>query len=772
MQSSKEFIKRFALKKCIRFLHGEVAKLRGRLTNAVNDAFQMGNNDKAVLICSAMEKSFQKASEVHKERLGQKLKFLRSRRMEVQRSITTEKSDKVEHIVTDLTKSLNEDELELLSKGPKFTLSGSIDEIEMTANFCSLANRLQWQQFRSSKPQDETVPESRPPFPKFPNNEHVYAPPRIDLELKSKLSHCFSQLKELVNELNTQSPKGNLSREEKLTLKTLGTKPLTFLPSDKGSEFCIIENSAYDEAARAHLNNNAVYIPIKSMSARTIENKINQVWKRQCRKNSIPTQIMKSYVTTNSDLPVFYHLVKTHKEGPSLKIRPIISNRRGPTHKISWLLSRLLKPLLNTVPAHLENSKALIDEISNMSENALKKFNYPFSLDVVSLYTSIPTTDAIEVIEDKLRSEFKEPLPFDPEQIAEMLHVITQNTFFCYKQSIFKQQSGLPMGNSVSAILAILFMDKLERQVIDTCQQIGLYKRYIDDTIILTTDRETAIVIFDKMNKLSQNIKFEIEHPDDDNNLSLLDFNVMIIDGKTSFRFYKKLAKKNTFPHERSAIPRECKNNTIKNEMKRIVERCSSKSEQKEQCKQFEERLVARGYEKTQIPNKRKRRREVKEKDVHYMEFPFINDTVHRKVKRIFQSAKLPVRIFCKNKNLRSRLQQKQTIEPCTLKECSLDNRMCLKKNCVYSMKCTKCGEQYIGSTKRALHQRVKEHLHLPTSSVFQHKSNCSAEFEVSILARDNSIGRLRLKEAIHIRKSNPAINSKAESEELLDLIF
>ncbi len=274
------------------------------------------------------------------------------------------------------------------------------------------------------------------------------------------------------------------------------------------------------------------------------------------------------------------------------------------------------------------------------------------------------------------------------------------------------------------------------------------------------------------MNKLSQNIKFEIEHPDDDNSLSLLDFNVMISDGKTSFRFYKKLAKKNTFPHERSAIPRECKNNIIKNEMKRIVERCSLESERNEQCKRFEERLVARGYEKTQIPNKRRRRREGKEKDVHYMEFPFINDAVHRKVKRIFQSAKLPVRIFCKNKNLRSRLQQKRTIEPCTLKECSLNNRMCLKKNCVYSMKCTKCGEQYIGSTKRALHQRIKEHLHLPTSSVFQHKSNCSAEFEVSILARDNSIGRLRLKEAIHIRKANPAINNKVESEELLDLIF
>ena len=483
---------------------------------------------------------------------------------------------------------------------------------------------------------------------------------------------------------------------------------------------------------------------------------------------------MKSYVTTNSELPVFYHLLKTHKEGPQLKIRPIISNRRGPTHKISWLLAQLLKPLLKTVPAHLENSKELLDAISSMSGETLKKFSYPFSLDVASLYTSVPTTEAIHIVKERLEREHKHLIPFDPEQIVEMLTVITQNTYFRFKDRVFKQNYGLPMGNSVSAILAILFMDNIERQALSTFHQIGLYKRYIDDVLILTTDRETADLIFYKMNNWRKCIKFEIEHPDQNNAISLLDFNVKINDGQVSFCFYKKLAKKNTFPHAKSAIPQECKQNAIRNELKRIEERCTQEDERRKQVQLFEERLLVRGYDDPKALTKTRRRRsEAKRTDWLYMEFPFINDNIHRRVKRIFQSAKLPVRIFSKNRNLRSRLRQSaQRSQKCTLKECSLNNRFCLVKNCVYAMKCMRCGDSYIGSTKRPLHQRIKEHLNSQASSAFQHRLTCHAEFQVSILARDNAVDRLRLKEAIFIKRLNPGINSKSERDELLHLIF
>ena len=101
-----------------------------------------------------------------------------------------------------------------------------------------------------------------------------------------------------------------------------------------------------------------------------------------------------------------------------------------------------------------------------------------------------------------------------------------------------------------------------------------------------------------------------------------------------------------------------------------------------------------------------------------------------------------------------------------------MQSNLCRKKNCVYSAICEACQAEYIGSTKRTLHQRIKEHLNSPTSSVYRHRSVCKADFTISVVATDSTTNRLRIKEAITIRERKPSINTKSESDELLHLIF
>ena len=510
------------------------------------------------------------------------------------------------------------------------------------------------------------------------------------------------------------------------------------------------------------------------MSAKTIEDKINRTWKRVCSEAKIPPKTEKSFISTNTDLPTFYHLIKTHKDGPELRIRPIISNRRGPSHKLSWLFSRLLRPLMTFLPTNLENSLELLNNIRERSETSKKDYTYPFSLYVVSLYTSVPPKDAINVLTEKL-TESKLNLPLSPKQIDAILTVIFQNTFFRFDDKIYRQKSGLPMGNSTSAILAILYMDRLEAQAISTCRLIGFYRRYVDDILVITNDKDSAEAILTFMNNADPNIKFEIEHPTDSNSISLLDFRVTIQrNGDAEFCFFKKMAKKNVFPHSNSAIPQGCKTNAIKNEVMRINERCSEEENRCRHTQDFMRQLNARGYNNPEalINQRRKPNKTHKSNDYCYFEFPYINEDTHQAVRRIFKAAGLPVRIYSKNSNLRSALKKKPTGQACNIKDCTLSNHLCLKKNCVYSMKCRRCQATYIGSTKRTLHQRVKEHHRTQSSSIFQHISKCHSQFDVSIVTSDNKISRLRLKEAIAIRDMNPSINSKSEKEELLNLIF
>lgn len=119
------------------------------------------------------------------------------------------------------------------------------------------------------------------------------------------------------------------------------------------------------------------------------------------------------------------------------------------------------------------------------------------------------------------------------------------------------------MGSSLSGILAILFMDKLEKKTLFSCLYVDPYKRYVDDIYAQTTDESNADVFHEHMNNKHPNIKFKIEKTvstSEGNCLSLLDFTVHLTnEGSAEFNFYKKKAKKPLFVHYKSALPNDLK---------------------------------------------------------------------------------------------------------------------------------------------------------------------------------------------------------------------
>ena len=137
------------------------------------------------------------------------------------------------------------------------------------------------------------------------------------------------------------------------------------------------------------------------MTAKTMERKVNTKWKEICCKRNIPKRIQQSYIALNTELPHFYYLIKTYKLQQGVKIRPIVSNSNGPTTRISWFLARLLEPRLKDAPGHFNNSLDLILDIQAKDKLAHQRYPYPFSLDVVSLYTSITVSDAIACVTDE-----------------------------------------------------------------------------------------------------------------------------------------------------------------------------------------------------------------------------------------------------------------------------------------------------------------------------------------------------------------------------------
>ena len=76
----------------------------------------------------------------------------------------------------------------------------------------------------------------------------------------------------------------------------------------------------------------------------------------------------------------------------------------------------------------------------------------------------------------------------------------------------------------------------------------------------------------------------------------------------------------------------------------------------------------------------------------------------------------------------------------------------------------------------RNIHDRIKEHLTKPASSVFKHLVSCnnniSPVISMKIVARDTDPVNLCLKEALYVKKERPQINSREECNELSNLLF
>ena len=163
-----------------------------------------------------------------------------------------------------------------------------------------------------------------------------------------------------------------------------------------------------------------------------------------------------------------------------------------------------------------------------------------------------------------------------PPEMRCMTSIIIDNTYCTYNGNIYEQTSGLPMGSSISGILPISFMDQLEHRALSIYPSCIFFTRYIDDILMLTSSSKEATTIYEK----HRHIQFKIKHPDNTESLSLLDFKIQISPtGKIYSSFYRKPNTKNLFMHFKSALPLSAKTNYIRNEIKRIHNRCSEEKD-------------------------------------------------------------------------------------------------------------------------------------------------------------------------------------------------
>ena len=120
------------------------------------------------------------------------------------------------------------------------------------------------------------------------------------------------------------------------------------------------------------------------------------------------------------------------------------------------------------------------------------------------MYSNIPLEEGLEAYRITLEKRGDKSIPSD--YILKLLKLIMEKNIFTFNEEYWLQILGTCMGTRVASTYANLFMGVLEKKILDSCpphlwQHVHLWKRYIDDILILWTDSwESFLEFFNYIN--------------------------------------------------------------------------------------------------------------------------------------------------------------------------------------------------------------------------------------------------------------------------------
>ena len=175
---------------------------------------------------------------------------------------------------------------------------------------------------------------------------------------------------------------------------------------------------------------------------------------------------------------------------------------------MSAYIDKILQPFLPTIASYIQDTAQFLNctsKIKSVPHNALI-----VSMDVKTLYSSIPHSDGIKaceifVIENGFPS-------MEISSITKIIDFILTPKYFEFNDKSYTQTHGTAMGTKMAPTYANIFMWNCKKHLLDSCtDQPFLYLRYVDDIFSIWQHGEDKLEQFHAyVNSMQPNINLTL----------------------------------------------------------------------------------------------------------------------------------------------------------------------------------------------------------------------------------------------------------------------
>ena len=384
----------------------------------------------------------------------------------------------------------------------------------------------------------------------------------------------FVTMAEEISNFNIYSTAYPLTVSHLNALRNL-TKNKTLIISrpDKGNGIVVMNRDDYVAKMLNIINDNRRFRRDDKQTDRSMKilHEIKILLKRMTDQQLIDDITAKTLTPTGCSIPRLYGLPKVHKTDAPL--RPILSMIGSPQHRLAKFLAQVLKPVQEYYCKHqITDSFDLVHKLGKIELPDTHSYCIG-SLDVTSLFTSVPVGKCIDIITRAVDSNDVN-IAFDGSSLGSLLKICVTQVQFLFNNEFYSQIDEVAMGSPLGPILADIYVGYIERVTPSIDVDVFYFGRYVDDILVMAKNKESIVDLCNQLNSVDPDIQFTTEL-EVCGSIPFLDINIHKEDFSLKFAWYHKDTWTGTLLHYSSFVPFSWKSGLLKGFKNRILRICS-----------------------------------------------------------------------------------------------------------------------------------------------------------------------------------------------------